>query len=103
MPKAKRVLAPIGKGIDKATYNKQLAAGNSITVHEINEDAWKAFYSSPAGKARMRRLMDKNELLSNRYQDIVNGKGLQGVTKSDIMKEWKRTVFNDDGTVKQRG
>jgi len=102
MPKAKRVLAPIGKGIDRATYQSQLAAGNSITVHEINENAWKAFYASPEGKARMRRLMDKNQLLSDRYQDIANGKGLQGITKADMIKKWKRTVFNDDGTVKTR-
>jgi len=100
--------APVGKGIDAAAIQKVGAAGGPfITVHEINENAWKAFYASPEGKARLNRMKDLNQLKMARYQGIANGtaKYVSGASQrdSEVYKTWKRTRFADDGSILSRG
>ncbi|HXU95456.1 MAG TPA: hypothetical protein VFP45_03370 [Candidatus Nitrosotalea sp.] len=99
--------APVGKGIDARTMQVLRARGApSITVHEINENAWKAFYASPEGKARLRRMQDLNNLKRQRYEAIARGtRYVSGTsqTDADVQKTWKRTVFDQNGNVRSRG
>lgn len=99
--------APVGKGIDARTM-QILRSRNapSITVHEINENAWKAFYASPEGKARLRRMKDLNNLKRARYEAIAAGSGYTSgttQTNSDVYHVWKRTTFDENGNVTKRG
>jgi hypothetical protein len=94
--------APVGKGIDRATMLAQKADGNyNITVHEITSDAWKAFYSTTEGKARLRRMQTQNALLEKYYKDRAAGTN-PGQTKADVIKFWNNIPFDTDGKVPVR-
>lgn len=103
MPKAKRVKAHVGKGVNKETMRAVKASGApKLITFQITDDAWAAFYASKEGKARLRRMQTLNTLMTNRYQGIVNGQGL-ALKKSDVRNRWKSINFNGDGFVVPRG
>jgi hypothetical protein len=102
MPKAKRVKPHVGKGVNKETMrNVKASDAPKLITFQITDDAWAAFYASPEGKARLRRMQALNNMMINRYQGIVNGQGLT-VKKSDVRQRWKALPFDQNGNIQQR-
>lgn len=88
MAKPRRVPKPVGKGITKKALDNQTDK-DFIQVFQITEDAWKAFYQTPAGQKRLNRMKSLNELRKIRYQSIINGGGLPAQTDAQLYSKWR--------------
>lgn len=100
MPKPRKKVKPVGKGISKAALVKATDK-DYIMVFQINDAAWKAFYQSPEGKARLRKMQHLANLKYDRYASISIGGGLPDETDAQVYQKWKSTIYNTDGTVRQ--
>lgn len=91
--------ALVGKGVKQANINSK---GDDFTIFQINKNAWKAFYASDEGKARLKKMNEINKAKQLRYQKLSLQGYKSGTTQTnrDLEKDWRNNQLKEDGTSK---
>lgn len=87
----KKPVKLVGRGVSKDAFEKSKSK-DFIWTFKINKDAWKAFWQSPDGQARLARIGKLNSLRMTRYKLIADGKGFPSQTDAEVYSDWKEKV-----------
>jgi hypothetical protein len=78
------------RGISKDYINSV----NDNVLHSFgySKEAWRAFYASPEGQARLARLKQYNDMKIMRYQKILQERTNANVPKPEALRQYWKNV-----------
>lgn len=85
---------PSNKSKGQKGLSKDALKGTTAKIRTFgySEDAWAAFYQTPAGRNRLARMRAKNDLKIERYNRLLAGQPSTGLPTAKVLLEtWRET------------